>query len=213
MIAESKKLVYMLDALYLFIEPVQKIKEILNSGELKNIRYIQMFRIGDELRRVNAGIQRIRKTMFAKGIDVVEDLFFHDAAILLYLFGDFDFSSSEKLYLYDPSFCDTSRIRLMANGVPVELTLSWTLAGRRRGMVIYDEEIMVEYDGLKSKNQLTKYHLTENRQENFNFSQVAPLGALLDFFIGCVAGKHANPFGCAFMEKITSVWRTISDEH
>jgi hypothetical protein len=48
---------------------------------------------------------------------------------------------------------------------------------------------------------------------DFNFPQVAPLGALLDFFIGCVTGKHTNPFGYAFMEKITSVWRTISDEH
>jgi len=213
MIAASKKLVYMLDALYLFAEPVQKIKQILDSGELKKIRYIQMFRIGDELRRPEAGIQRIQKTMFAHGIDVIEDLFFHDAAVLLYLFGDFNYRSSEKLRLYDPSLCDTARIQLMVQNVPVELTLSWTLAGRRRGMVIHGEECIVEYNALKNENQLTKYDLTDNCQENFSFPAVAPLGALLDFYMGCIMGKNTNPFGSAFMEKITSIWRTISDEH
>ncbi len=212
-IAATKNLVYMLNALYLFLEPIQKIKQMLDSGDLKNLRFVQMFRIGDEMRREGAGIQRLKETMFANGIDVIEDLFFHDAAILLYLFGDFEYHSSEKLCLYDTSLCDTVRIKLSVRGVPVELTLSWTMAGRRRGMVIYDQHCIVEYDALKNDNQISKYNLVENRADNYSFPAIAPLGGLLDFYLRCIAGKDVNYLGSEFMERITTIWRKIINEH
>ena len=210
-IAASGNLVYMLDALYLFQQPIQRIKQTIDEGELRNLRFIQMFRIGDEMRRAGAGIQRLRQTMFVNGTDVIEDLFFHDAAILLYLFGDVEYQSSEKLYLYAATVCDSARVKLLAKGVPVELVLSWTFAGRRRGMVLYDESVLIEYDGLKAENQLTKYYLLENRSESFSFPSHGPLDAMLDFFVRCVRGREVNFLGSEVMERITSIWRTISD--
>lgn len=212
MIAEGRKLVYMLDALYLFLDPIQSIKKMLDTGELKNLRYIQMFRIGDEMRRAGAGIQRLQQTMFANGVDVIEDLFFHDAAILLKLFGDFEFCSVEKQHMYHPTLCDTARIKLMVKGIPAELTLSWTLAGRRRGMVLYDRDCVVEYDGLKTDNQITKYDLAKNQSEVLSFAPVAPLGALLDYYLNCMTAKESNVLGAKFMERITTVWRAMADE-
>jgi len=212
-LASAKGLVYMLDALYLFPEPVRKLKQILQSGELEDLRYIEMFRIGDELRRENAGISRIRATMFERGVDVVEDLFFHDAAVLLDLFGGFEYRSSKRLRLYDANLSDTIRIDILARGVPVELTLSWTLAGRRRGMVLYDKNYIVEYDALKTEHQLTKHRLETNTRESLSFPPLPPLSALLDFYMGCVEGKHPNPFGAEFMATITEVWRKIAHEY
>ena len=211
-IAAKNKVVYMLDALYLFLEPVKKIKLIIDSSEFNDLKYVQMFRIGDELRRSGSGLDRIRTTMFARGVNVIDDLFFHDAAILLYLFGDFEFRSVEKMCLYHPSLCDTARIELTARGVPVDLTLSWTLAGRRRGMVLYGEKTVIEYDGLRNDNQITRHDLEANRAETFNFSSFAPLGPMVDFYLSCIAGKESNLFGADFMEKLTRCWKAVSDE-
>jgi predicted dehydrogenase len=212
-IAANANLVYMLDALYLFAEPIRKLKEILSGGELKNLRYVQMFRVGDELRRPKAGIHRLRKTMFANGVNVIDDLFFHDAAIILYLFGEFEYRSSERLYLYDKSCCDTARINLVTHGVPIELTLSWTLAGRRRGVVIYDQNFIVEYlNDHNGQDHVTKHDLQENKAENFAFPPAAPLDDLLHYFLCCVKGEQLNRLGPSFFERITEVWRAIRND-
>ena len=57
-----------------------------------------MYRIGDELRRENAGLERIQNTMFNNGTDVIKDLLFHDVGILLYLFKNINIKSVEKLF-------------------------------------------------------------------------------------------------------------------
>jgi len=210
--AKSRNLVYMLDALYLFLPPIQKLKEIINSNELKAIKLIQMYRIGDELRREGAGIQRIQKTMFANNVDVIEDLFFHDAGILLYLFDGLEFVSSEKLYLYNDRLCDTSRINLRAGQLPIELTLSWAVTGRRRGLVIYDRDFIIEYDGLKTDNQLSKYNLAESKWEYITFSSAPPLKAQIEFLIDAINGQSVNHINSDFMQKITRLWRLIANE-
>ena len=211
-IAAKHNVVYMLDVLYLFLEPVKKIKLIIDSGEINDLKYVQMFRIGDELRRAGSGLQRIQTTMFAKGVNVIDDLFFHDAAILLYLFGDFEFRSVERLCLYHPSLCDTARIMLTARGVPVDLTLSWTLAGRRRGMVLYGEKTVIEYDGLRNENQISRHNVETNWTETFNFPTIAPLGPMVNFYLRCITGKESNIFGASFMEKLTRSWKAVSHE-
>ncbi len=212
LLAQSKNLVYMLDALYLFLDPIQKLKQIVHSGELNDITYVQIYRIGDEIRRQGAGIDRLQRTMFANGIDVIEDLFFHDAAILLSVFGDFQYESTERLFLYHPSLCDTARIKLKAGVIPIELTLSWALAGRRRGMIIYDRENIIEYDGLRSDGQITRYRSRSNESETLTFSSAPPLIALLKYYLRCIRGEQRNDYDHVFMEQLTKMWRTIANE-
>ena len=211
-IAKTANLVYMIDALYLFLEPVQRMKEMIASRELRNIRAVEMFRVGDELRRAGSGIERLERTMLANGIDVVEDLFFHDAAILLDFFGDFRHVSTERSFMYHPSLCDTARIRLeTAQGIPVELLLSWVLAGRRRGIVIYDHDSLVEYDGLKSSGQLTVHHVRENRLETLSFGNTPPLTSMLHFFVHCIKGEKRNHLDSALMERLVAHWKEIRE--
>ena len=213
-IAKARNLVYMLDALYLFLEPVQKLKQLILSGELNSIIYVQMYRVGDEIRRPGVGIERLQNAMFANGIDVIDDLFFHDAAILLHLFGDFEYLGSEKLRLYHPSLCDSAKIKLeVSGGIPVELTLSWTQIGRKRGIVIYSRDSIVEYDGLRNDRQITRFFLADNRLETLTFPPSTPLSALLDNYLRCIEGNACNILDCTFMEKITTIWRRIANEN
>ena len=100
-IAQKSNLIYMLDALYLFMEPIQELRKIINSIDSKQIRFVQLYRVGDELRRKASGIQRIEETMFQNNVDVVDDLFFHDAGILLKLFGDISLINTKKYFLYN----------------------------------------------------------------------------------------------------------------
>ena len=56
-IAQKSNLIYMLDALYLFMEPIQELRKIINSIDSKQIIFVQLYRVGDELRRKASGIQ------------------------------------------------------------------------------------------------------------------------------------------------------------
>jgi predicted dehydrogenase len=205
-IASKNSLVYMLDAIYLFLAPVMELKNILDSISFADIKYIEMYRIGDELRRENAGLERIQNTMFNNNTDVIQDLLFHDVGILLYLFKNIEIKSVEKLYLYNEKLCDTAVLRFMHNSIPVNLTLSWSLTGRRRGLTIYHKDFIIEYDGLKQENQIIQHTLKKNSSKYSSFQNEPPLKALLEFYIDCINNKKNNHLDYNFMKKITDIW-------
>src|SRR5213594_3706628 len=70
-IAERKGLVLMVDHTFLYSAPVRKIVEIVQAGDLGDIRYINS-------RRLNLGL-------FQKDINVAWDLAPHDISIVLYI--------------------------------------------------------------------------------------------------------------------------------
>jgi len=74
-IAERKGLVLMVDHTFLYSAPVRKIVEIVQAGDLGDIRYINS-------RRLNLGL-------FQKDINVAWDLAPHDISIILHILGEF----------------------------------------------------------------------------------------------------------------------------
>src|SRR5437660_10516083 len=74
-IAERKGLVLMVDHIFLDSSPVRKIVEIVQAGDLGDIRYINS-------RRLNLGL-------FQKDINVAWDLAPHDISIILHVLGEF----------------------------------------------------------------------------------------------------------------------------
>src|SRR6266478_5165782 len=74
-IAERKGLVLMVDHTFLYSSPVRKIVEIVQAGDLGDIRYINS-------RRLNLGL-------FQKDINVAWDLAPHDISIILHILGEF----------------------------------------------------------------------------------------------------------------------------
>src|SRR5437588_11175769 len=73
-IAQRNGLVLMIDHTFLYSSPVQKIAEIVEAGDLGDIRYINC-------RRLNLGL-------FQKDINVAWDLAPHDISIILHVFGE-----------------------------------------------------------------------------------------------------------------------------
>ena len=209
-IAGKNKLVYMLDALFLFLEPIKKLKYILNSNELNNIKLIQMYRIGDELRREGAGLKRINQTMFSNKVSVIDDLLFHDAGILLYLFNDIVVQNVKKYHLYHGKYCDSVVINFLTKNIPIELILSWTFSGRRRGITIYNKEFIIEYNGLAERNQVSKFNLNTNKYTYYNFEIKPPLTNMLDFYIKNIEENNTNHFlNGHFMIKLFNIWDRV----
>src|SRR5260370_20438169 len=73
-IAERNGLVLMVDHTFLYSAPVRKIVEIVQAGDLGEIRYINS-------RRLNLGL-------FQKDINVAWDLAPHDISIILHILGE-----------------------------------------------------------------------------------------------------------------------------
>src|SRR6185312_15295317 len=74
-IADRNGLVLMIDHTFLYSSPVQKILDIVEAGDLGDIRYINS-------RRLNLGL-------FQKDINVAWDLAPHDISIILHILGEF----------------------------------------------------------------------------------------------------------------------------
>ncbi|MCL5027964.1 MAG: Gfo/Idh/MocA family oxidoreductase [Bacteroidetes bacterium] len=211
-LATQNNLIYMLDALYLFQPPLQKIKKIFEEENISDITSIQLFRIGDELRRSGAGLSRIQNTMFKNMNDVIDDLFFHDAGILIHLLGKVELIAIDKLFLYDDKLCDTARIKFAKNNIDIEMTLSWTLVGRKRGVVIYAKDSIIEYDALKTENQISVYSLSEMEYQYFNFINSPPLRNMLDYFTTTILNKSENFLDHNFMMSIMELLEKIRYE-
>ena len=73
-IAQRKGLVLMVDHTFLYSAPVRKIAEIVEAGDLGDIRYVDYWRL-------NLGL-------FQKDINVAWDLAPHDISIILYVLGE-----------------------------------------------------------------------------------------------------------------------------
>ena len=74
-IAQKNGLVLMVDHTFLYSAPVRKIAEIVEAGDIGDIRYINS-------RRLNLGL-------FQKDINVAWDLAPHDISIILHILGEF----------------------------------------------------------------------------------------------------------------------------
>jgi predicted dehydrogenase len=74
-IAQNNGLVLMVDHTFLYSSPVRKIVEIVEAGDIGDIRYINS-------RRLNLGL-------FQKDINVAWDLAPHDISIILHILGEY----------------------------------------------------------------------------------------------------------------------------
>jgi predicted dehydrogenase len=139
-IAKAKGVVLMVDHTFLYSAAVRKIKEIVDWGDLGDVRYISA-------RRLNLGL-------FQKDINVAWDLAPHDLSIILYLMGDQPLSVNcrgsahvtpgvedvtsmclefpkNRSALVHSSWLDPRKVREM------------TIVGSKR-MIVYDDVAMLE---------------------------------------------------------------------
>jgi len=212
-IAKKNNKIYLLDALYIYQPAVQKIKDLLLSNYFKEIRYVQLTRIGDELRRPNAGLSRIESAMYQNRVNVIDDLFYHDAGLMLYLCGHgVQLKSSEILSLYNKEICDTANLHYLCP-YPVRIELSWTLLKRRRGIAIYDSEKILEYDAFSSSPSLHVHWLADGRSENIAYSQEEPLLLMLQTFIRMCSNETVRyPPDIHYMKSLMELRLELKDQ-
>ena len=210
-LAEENKLVYMLDCLYIFSDSIQKIKQLIDNDIKGKIKFVHFKRIGDELRRKNAGIARIDETMFKNNVDILDDLFFHDAGILFYLFNNkFEIESVEKLNLFHESLIDTAFLNL--HGDPkIKIDLSWTLTPRARMITIYCDDRIIEYDAFCDDSAIDIHYLSTMGKEKKYYNVDMPLTSMLKYFINTINSDYLTEYIGNFhlMSKITELRNSI----
>ncbi|MAG16028.1 oxidoreductase [Candidatus Woesearchaeota archaeon] len=204
-LAETNKLVLMVDHTFEYTPAVNKIKEILDNNELGKIFTIDMV-------RVNLGL-------FQKDINVVWDLAPHDISILLFLIGKMPSSvKAEGMAYVLEDIEDDAQITLKFDGnVRVHMHVSWldplkirktTIVGNKK-MLVYDdtektEKVRVYDKGVTlEKNSLPKdkYYGT---WEEFNIvyksgdsnapelDDKEPLNIMCTHFVDCI-NKEEKP--------------------
>jgi predicted dehydrogenase len=210
-IASARGRIFMMDSTFVYSTPVQKIGELLRTGLFEEIRYVQSLRYGNDLRMHD--VNRLRETMFDNGVSVIDDLLFHDMAILSYLFADFASRprSVQRVHMLSRDLCDTAFIHLETKEFPVHIALSWTLPERRRELVIADDKKQLVFDDLKDDGKIEIFWIEEQRREQVPCGAEEPLFRVVDHFAECVENRREPFTNGPYMMKVMRDLRAVQE--
>ncbi len=143
--AEENKLVLMVGHTFEYTAAVNKIREIVQNGELGKILYISCI-------RVNLGL-------FQQDINVVWDLAPHDISIILYIMGETPTSvNSQGQAHFNPAVEDVATTTLnFRNGLIAFLHNSWLDPNKIRKTTIVGSRKMLVYDDIEPQEKIKIY--------------------------------------------------------
>ena len=155
-IARANGLVLMTGHTFLYSPAVRKIKEIVDSGDLGEIRYISA-------RRLNLGL-------FQKDINVAWDLAPHDLSIILYLMGDQPISLNCRGSAHvTPGVEDVTSMFLQFPGNRSAVVhSSWLNPRKVREMTIVGSKRMIVYDDVASPEKIRIYDVRVERPPHYD---------------------------------------------
>ncbi|MCX5829810.1 MAG: Gfo/Idh/MocA family oxidoreductase [Deltaproteobacteria bacterium] len=207
--ADRDHFVFMMDSTFVYSDPVREIRHLLDKELFPEIGFIQSLRYGNDLRMHN--IARLRTTMLDQGTDVIRDLFFHDAAILTYLFPNEVFApvAVHRLYGISGTCCDTAMIRLESQRFPIHVGLSWTLPERRRELLIADGRQQLIFDDLDPEKKLTLFKFEEKTETALPHGAGEPLANVVDHFIMCIRERQRPLTDGGFMLKVMELFESV----
>ena len=144
-LAEEKKKVLMVGHTFEYTAAVNKIKSIVENGELGKILYISSI-------RVNLGL-------FQPDINVVWDLAPHDISIILYLLGEAPISvNCQGKAHFQPDIEDVATTTLnFKNGIIAFIHNSWLDPNKIRKTTIVGTKKMLVYDDIESQEKIKIY--------------------------------------------------------
>ena len=144
-IAERKGLVLMVGHTFLYSSPVRKIVEIVKSGDIGEIRYINA-------RRLNLGL-------FQKDINVAWDLAPHDLSIILHVLGEYPVAVNCQGNAHvTPGIEDVTNISLtFPNNRFATIQNSWIEPRKIREMTIVGTKRMIAYDDVQTSEKIRVY--------------------------------------------------------
>jgi predicted dehydrogenase len=197
-IAERKGLVLMVDHTFLYSSPVRKIVEIVQAGDLGEIRYINS-------RRLNLGL-------FQKDINVAWDLAPHDISIILHVLGEFPMAINCQGNAHvTPGIEDVTNMSLTFRKKRfATIQSSWLEPRKIREMTIVGTRRMIVYDDLQTHEKIRIYDVRVERPPHYDtfaefqysyyygdsyiprLQQEEPLKVVCEHFVDCIE-KSAQP--------------------
>jgi predicted dehydrogenase len=155
-IAQRNGLVLMLDHTFLYSSPVQKIAQIVQAGDLGEIRYINC-------RRLNLGL-------FQKDINVAWDLAPHDISIILYILDEFPTAVNCQGNAHiTPGIEDVTNMSLFFPRKRfATIQSSWLEPRKIREMTIVGTRRMIVYDDLRMREKIRIYDARVERPPHYD---------------------------------------------
>jgi predicted dehydrogenase len=198
-IAAAKKLVLMVDHIYLYNPVIRQLKKYISEDFLGRINYI-------DATRINLGI-------YQDDINVLWDLACHDISIINYLLDETPQTARAIGKLnFNSKVEDLAYLFLQYNsGLLVHINSSWASPVKMRKMIIGGEKKMIIYDDIESTNKLTIYDYTSNQATDENKSK------LIDYRLGDITipkYEISEPLGnviAEFYECIVTGRKPLSD--
>src|SRR5580700_4370054 len=197
-IAESNGLVLMVGHTFLYSAPVRKIVEIVEAGDIGEIRYINS-------RRLNLGL-------FQKDINVAWDLAPHDISIILHILEKFRRLGNVQGNVHvTPGIEDVTNISLSCRHKKfATIQSSWLEPRKVREMTIVGTRRMIVYDDLQTHEKIRIYDVRVERPPHYDsfadfhysyhygdsyiphIQQEEPLKAECQHFLDCIE-RGAKP--------------------
>jgi predicted dehydrogenase len=155
-IAERNGLILMVDHTFLYSAPVRKIAEIVQAGDLGDIRYINS-------RRLNLGL-------FQKDINVAWDLAPHDISIILHILGEFPTAINCQGNAHvTPQVEDVTNMSLsFPHKRFATIQSSWLEPRKIREMTIVGTRRMIVYDDLRTREKIRIYDVRVERPPHYD---------------------------------------------
>ena len=187
--ARSKGLVLMVDHTYVYSAAVQKIRSVIDSGELGDLLYIDSVRI-------NLGL-------FQSDINVVWDLAPHDVSVITYLIdrepewvsaiGSTHYGSLENQAYVTIKY---------SSSLIAHLHVNWLAPVKLRSTVIGGSKKMIVYDDLEPSEKLRIYE----KGVTLSSDPAARARALVDYRVGDMFAPYIEKF-----EPLERVCRSFVD--
>jgi predicted dehydrogenase len=191
-IAREKGLILMVGHTFLYSPAIRKIKEIVDSGDIGDIRYICA-------RRLNLGL-------FQKDINVAWDLAPHDISIILHIMGERPHSiNCQGSAHITPGIEDVTCMSLkFSNERSAIIHSSWLDPRKVREMTIVGSKRMIAYDDVAQQEKIKIFDARVERPPHYDtfaefhyayhhgdiyapsIQQVEPLKTECQHFIDCI---------------------------
>jgi len=155
-LAREKGLVLMVGHTFLYSAPVRKIKEIVDSNDIGDIRYISA-------RRLNLGL-------FQKDINVAWDLAPHDISIILYIMRELPHSINCRGGAHiTPGVEDVTSMSLhFSKERSAIIQSSWLDPRKIREMTIVGSKRMIVYDDIQTQEKIKVFDVRVDRPPHYD---------------------------------------------
>ena len=196
-IAQRNGLILMIGHTFLYSAPVRKIVEIVQNGDIGEIRYINS-------RRMNLGL-------FQKDINVAWDLAPHDISIILHILGEYPISVNcqgnanvtngiEDVTNMSMAFRNKRFATIQSSWLEPRKVREMTIVGTRR-MILYDDVQTLEkiriYDARVDRpphyDTFADFHYSYHYGDSYipKLVQEEPLKTECQHFLDCIEGNTA----------------------